>query len=45
VERRRAQLEEGVARYLSQLDPIDRQEPSEALALKTERLDSKADPK
>ena len=32
VERRRAQLEESVARYLSQLDTADRQEPSEALA-------------
>src|SRR5665648_250723 len=31
VERRRAQLEESVARYLSQLDTADRQEPSEAL--------------
>jgi hypothetical protein len=30
VERRRAQLEESVARYLSQLDTADRQEPSEA---------------
>ena len=35
VERRRAQLEESVARYLSQLDTADRQEPSEALAAKT----------
>ena len=32
VERRRKQLEESVARYLSQLDTADRQEPSEALA-------------
>ena len=32
VERRRAQLEESVARYLSQLDTADRQEPTEALA-------------
>src|SRR6202165_1191371 len=32
VERRRAQLEESVARYLSQLDTADRQPPSEALA-------------
>ena len=32
VERRRAQLEESIARYLSQLDTADRQEPSEALA-------------
>jgi transposase len=41
VERRRAQLEASVARYLSQLDTADRQEPSEALALKTERLKEK----
>src|SRR5450755_1730614 len=32
VERRRAQLEESVARYLAQLDTADRQEPTEALA-------------
>src|SRR5262245_21607136 len=38
VERRRAQLEESVARYLSQLDTADRQEPSETLVLRTERL-------
>lgn len=41
VERRRAQLEESVARYLSQLDTADRHEPSEALATKTERLKEK----
>lgn len=41
VERRRTQLEESVARYLSQLDTADRQEPSEALATKTERLKEK----
>jgi transposase len=41
VEWRRAQLEESVARYLSQLDTADRQEPSEALAMKTERLKEK----
>jgi hypothetical protein len=41
VERRRAQLEESVARYLSQLDRADRQEPSEALAIKTDRLKEK----
>src|SRR5512144_1227269 len=40
-ERRRAQLEESVARYLSQLDTADRQEPTEALATKTERLKEK----
>jgi hypothetical protein len=38
VERRRAQLEESVARYLGQLDTADRHEPTEALATKTERL-------
>jgi transposase len=41
VERRRAQLEESVARYLSQLDTADRQERSEALAIKTDRLKEK----
>jgi transposase len=41
VERRRAQLEESVARYLSQLDTADRQEPSDTLALKTTRLKEK----
>jgi hypothetical protein len=41
VERRRAQLEQSVARYLSQLDSADRQEPSEALATKTTRLKEK----
>lgn len=41
VERRRAQLEESVARYLSQLDTADRQEPSEALAAKVTRLTAK----
>jgi len=41
VERRRAQLEESVARYLSQLDTADRHEPSETLALKTTRLKEK----
>jgi len=41
VERRRAQLEESIARYLSQLDTADRQEPSEALAAKTTRLKEK----
>src|SRR6185503_12585138 len=35
MERRRAQLEESVARYLSQLDTADRQEPTEALVAKT----------
>jgi transposase len=41
VERRRAQLEESVARYLSQLDTVDLQEPSEALAMKSVRLQDK----
>src|SRR5215468_3980209 len=41
VERRRAQLEESVARYLSQLDTADRQEPSEALGVKVTRLKEK----
>ena len=41
VERRRAQLEESVARYLSQLDTADRQEPTEALAIKVTRLREK----
>src|ERR1700741_2914044 len=41
VERRRAQLEESVARYLSQLDTADRQEPTEALATKVTRLTEK----
>ena len=41
VERRRAQLEESVARYLSQLDTADRQEPTEALAAKVTRLTEK----
>ena len=41
VERRRAQLEESVARYLSQLDTADLQEPSEALAAKTAYLKEK----
>src|ERR1700687_1311001 len=41
VERRRAQLEESVARYLSQLDTAARQPPSETLAAKTTRLKEK----
>ena len=41
VERRRAQLEESIARYLSQLDTADRQEPSETLAAKTSHLKEK----
>ena len=41
VERRRKQLEESVARYLSQLDTSDRQEPSETIALKKTRIKDK----
>ena len=41
MERRMAQIEESVARYLQQLDTADRQEPSEALKTKTERLKEK----
>jgi transposase len=41
VERRRTQLEESVARYLSQLDTADRQEPSDALVAKTTHLKEK----
>ena len=39
--RRLAQIEESVARYLSQLDTADLQEPSEALAAKTTHLKEK----
>jgi hypothetical protein len=41
VERRLAQIEESVARYLSQLDTADLQEPSEALAAKMAHLKEK----
>jgi len=41
VERRRAQLQESVARYLAQLDTADLQEPSEELAAKTTHLKEK----
>ena len=41
VERRMAQIEESVARYLEQLDTADRQEPSEAFTTKTNRLKEK----
>jgi len=41
VRRRMAQIEESVARYLNQLDSADRQEPSEALAMRTTRLKEK----
>src|SRR5471030_2557851 len=41
MERRMAQIEESVARYLEQLDTADRQEPSKALKAKTSRLKEK----
>jgi transposase len=41
VDRRRAQIEESVARYLQQLDTADRHEPTEALAARTTRLKEK----
>src|SRR6184192_2565306 len=41
MERRLAQIEESVARYLRQLDSADRQEPSEACETKTTRLKEK----
>ena len=41
IERRRKQLEESVARYLSQLDTADRQDPSETLTLKKVRINEK----
>jgi transposase len=41
MERRLAQIEESVARYLSQLDTADLQEPSEALAAKVMHLKEK----
>jgi transposase len=41
MERRLAQIDESVARYLSQLDTADLQEPSEALAAKTSHLREK----
>ncbi len=41
MKRRMAQIEESVSRYLRQLDSADRQEPSEALAMRTTRLKEK----
>jgi transposase len=41
MKRRMAQIEESVERYLHQLDSADRQEPSQALATRTERLTEK----
>ena len=41
MQRRLAQIEESVARYLQQLDSADRQEPSEARTTRTTRLKEK----
>jgi transposase len=41
MKRRMAQIEKSVARYLEQLDSADRQEPSEALAMRTTRFKEK----
>jgi transposase len=41
MERRMAQIEESVARYLHQLDSTDRQEPSLARTMRTTRLEEK----
>ena len=41
MERRMAHIEESVARYLQQLDTAERQEPSETLKTKTDRLKDK----
>jgi hypothetical protein len=41
IERRRAQLEKGVERHLSQLDTADLQDPSETVALKKTHLKKK----
>ena len=41
MKRRMAQIEASVARYLGQLDSADRQEPSEALAMRATRLKEK----
>ncbi len=41
MKRRMAQIEKSVARYLDLLDSADRQEPSEALAMRTTRLGEK----
>jgi transposase len=41
MERRLAQIEESIVRYLHQLDSADRQEPSEARTTKTARLNEK----
>ena len=41
MQRRMAQIEESVARYLQQLDSADRQEPSDALSMRADRLREK----
>jgi transposase len=41
MKRRMAQIDKSVVRYLEQLDSADRQEPSEALAMRTARLEEK----
>ncbi|MFQ5626841.1 MAG: IS1182 family transposase [Methyloligellaceae bacterium] len=41
MQRRMKQIEESVARYLHQLDSADRQEPTEALTARTDRLKEK----
>jgi transposase len=41
VDRRRAQIEDSISRYLQQLDTADRHEPSEALSAKITRLKEK----
>lgn len=41
MQRRKDQIEKSVARYLDQLDTADRQEPSDALAMKVARLNEK----
>src|SRR5260370_42092249 len=41
IERRRTQLEKSVARYLSQLDTADLQDPSETVTLKKTHLKEK----
>src|ERR1700758_4007687 len=43
MQRRMEQIEEGVARYLHQLDSPDRQEPSPACATNTSRLKEKVE--
>jgi hypothetical protein len=42
MKRRQEQIEESVDRYLHQLDSADRQEPSLARSMRTERLSAPA---